>query len=147
MKITTEEAIRLIDMLKQHSLKTKLKFPDKKGKLEFNVYGEKLNQDEFVVNIERKGINLTSATFQGRIKSDNSILLRLDINPTGKHMNPSNGEIIEGSHLHTYTEEYGDKEAVVFNPESDDLYDVCLEFFEKFNIIESPLEDYQVKLF
>lgn len=141
MKITTEEAKRLIDMLKEHTLKTKLKFPNQKGKLEFNVFGEKLNEDEFVVNIERKGINSNGATFQGRIKSNNLILLRLDINPTGKHINPSDNKVLVGNHLHVYTEEYGDKEAIPFDTENENLYDLCLEFFKKFNIIKNPLED------
>jgi len=137
MKLTQQEANALIEMIKKEVEKQQLKFPERREKCVFDVIGERKN-DEFVVNIERKGINYSSATYQGRIKSNNVILMRLDINPTSKHRNPSDGEIIEGSHLHIYSEEWELKEAVPFDTENKDLYDLCYIFFEKFNIIESP---------
>lgn len=142
MKMTTAEAKELIDMIKTYSLEKQLEFPKKKGSIEFEVVGDKTGVDEFIVNIQRKGINGKGCSYQGRTKS-NVILLRLDINPSGKHINPSDGKVIIGSHLHVYTEEYDIKEAILFNPESDDLYDVCYEFFKKFNIISDPLKEYQ----
>ena len=72
--------------------------------------------------------------------------MRLDINPTGVHENPSDRKKIYGSHIHIYTEEYELAEAIPFDTEGKDLYDLCYTFFEKFNIIESPQIIYQHSL-
>lgn len=145
MKLTTAEAGELIAMLKEHTHEVLKEFPKQKGMLQFDVIGEKLDGHEFVVNIQRKGINSQSCTYLGRTKS-NVILLRLDINPSGRHRNPSDGAVLVGNHLHIYTEEYDDKEAIPFHPENEHLYDICLEFFKRFNIISDPLVEYQEKL-
>jgi hypothetical protein len=145
IKLTQTEATMLIDTLKKFVKNHSLEFPAAKGKLSFDVVGER-RTDEFVVNIDRKGINAEGCTYQGRIKANNIILIRLDINPTGVHPNPSNGEKIYGSHLHIYTEEYEMAEAIPFDTEGKDLYDLCYAFFEKFNIIEPPEITYQYSL-
>ena len=63
--------------------------------------------------------------------------MRLDMNPTAIHTNPS-GEKICGTHLHIYTEEYEMREAVPFDVKDKDLFATCFTFFEKFNIVEPP---------
>jgi len=135
-KLTQEEADMLITMLKKTVEKHSLEFPEAKGKLSFDVIGER-RTDEFVVNIDRKGINAQGCTYQGRIKSNNIILLRLDVNPSGGLQNPS-GEEITGSHLHIYTAEHEMREAIPFDIGKKDLYDLCYSFFERFSIVESP---------
>jgi len=145
LKLTKAEAELLIEMMKKTVEKQQLHFPAGKGKLEFDVLGER-RTDEFVVNIDRKGINAEGCTYQGRIKSNNTILLRLDVNPTSIHVNPSNGEKIVGSHLHIYSEDYEISEAIPFDPENKGLYDLCFSFFKKFNIIEPPEIVYQTTL-
>ena len=145
MRLTQAEADMLIDMLKRTVEKHSMEFPSIKGKLSFDVIGER-RTDLFVVNIDRKGINAQGCTYQGRIKSNNTILLRLDVNPTAIHPNPSSGEKIYGSHLHIYTEEYEMREAIPFDTENKDLYDLCYSFFKKFNIIEPPELIYQQSL-
>jgi hypothetical protein len=137
LKLTNEEAKHLINMLKHKIDEYKtFQFPDERGKLTLEVVGER-RTDEFVVNIDRKGINAQGCTYQGREKVHNFILLRLDVNPTAVHINPS-GERIFGSHLHIYSEEHDSKEAIPFDTDHKDLYQLCFKFFERFNIIDPP---------
>lgn len=59
----------------------------------------------------------------------------------------SNGEKIKGNHLHIYNEETEMREAIPFNVEDADLYEYCLQFFKKFNIIKENWEiEYQTEL-
>ena len=60
--------------------------------------------------------------------------MRLDVNPTGVHTNPD-GEKINGTHLHIYTEDYDERYAIEFDTENKDLFELCFTFFKKFNII------------
>jgi len=145
VKMTKTEANMLIDMLKKYVHKNALTFPASKGKLVFDVIGER-RTDVFTVNIDRKGINKQACSYQGRIKSNDIILLRLDVNPTAIHVNPSDGKKITGSHLHIYTEEYEMNEAILFNTNDKDIYDLCFTFFERFHIIEPPVITYQLLL-
>lgn len=135
--LTYIEARRLIDMLKK-TVQKNIEFPSGKGGIIFDVIGAK-RTDEFIINIDRKGIAAEKCTYQSRIKQNNQVLLRLDIDPTGKHTNPGpDGELIRGNHVHIYTEEYGIKYAIPFDINDRNLYDLCFEFFQKFNIIEPP---------
>ena len=145
IKLTQVEADMLIDMLKKAAKKSTLVFPSTKGKLVFDVLGER-RTDEFTINIDRKGINDQGCSYQGRIKSNDIILLRLDINPSAIHINPSNGVKINGSHLHIYTEEYEMSEAIPFDTEDKDIYDLCYAFFKRFNIVDPPTITYQLSL-
>jgi hypothetical protein len=143
-KLTQKEADRLIAMLKK-TVKDEIEFPRGKGKVEFDVVGER-KKDVFVINIERKGINSQGASYQGRARhGSGSLLLRLDVNPSGVHQNPD-GEKMTGTHLHVYSEEHEMRMAVPFDIENKGLYDLCFTFFDKFNIIESPKVNYQSSL-
>ena len=83
----------------------------------------------------------------GRVSRSGEILMRLDVNPSGKHRNPD-GEMIAGTHLHVYTEEHGMTMAVPFDTESKDLFELCFVFFEKFNIVKPPMfNHYQQSIF
>jgi len=136
IKLTQKEADMLIDMLKRTVTK-ELQFPSGKGRVEFDVIGDKKN-DVFAVNIQRKGINENSVSYQGRVRyGSGAVLMRLDVNPTQAHPNPD-GEKILGTHIHIYTEEYGMGVAVPFDIENKDIYELCYSFFERFNIIEPP---------
>jgi len=141
IRLTQAEADMLIDMLKKFVEKRVLEFPSTKGKLSFDVIGER-RTDEFVVSIDRKGLNALGCTYQGRLKSNNLILLRLDINPTAIHKNPSSGEKIHGSHLHIYTEEHDIREAIPFDTEEKNMYELCFVFFERFHVVEPPTLTY-----
>jgi hypothetical protein len=136
MRITKEEAEKLIAMIKKYLGNKEFVFPNSKGKICFEVKGER-RTDDFVVNIERKGIDASKMTYQGRVKSNNTILMRIDINPTSIHTNPS-GETIYGSHIHIYSKDFDIKEAIPINWNDKDPFEACFDFFEKFNIIEYP---------
>ena len=132
-KLTTEEAKDLIEMLKKYADKKRLDFPSPGNRIQFSVIGD-TNQDRFAVNVYRQRINSEGCTFQGRTESDNIVLMRLDVNPTGVHTNPD-GEKINGTHLHIYTEDYDERYAIEFDTENKDLFELCFTFFKKFNII------------
>jgi hypothetical protein len=133
----------LIGMLKK-AVEKEIEFPSGKGRVEFNVTGER-REDIFAVNISRKGINAGGATYQGRVRTSGVILMRFDINPTAVHTNPD-GERITGTHIHIYTEEYGEGWVIPFDVKNKDLYQLCYTFFERFNIIEPPTVRHQLAL-
>lgn len=121
-------------------------FPSKKGGLSFDVVGEHRN-NEFVINIDRKGIDFNKCTYQGRVKQSNQILMRLDIDPNARHTNPApDHELIIGPHLHIYMEGHDMKYAIPFDTNNKSLYELCYVFFQKFNIIEPPQVIYQETL-
>ena len=135
--LTKAEADKLIEMLKQ-TVEEQVIFPRYKGNVSFSVVGERRN-DIFVVNIDRKGKMAEKCTYQGRVHQSNQVLMRLDIDPNGRHTNPPPESLtICGNHLHIYTEEYDMKYAIPFDIGNADLYDLCYTFFEKFHIIEPP---------
>ena len=143
-KLTTEEALELINELKKKVNETTLNFPQLGKRLEFNVYAQK-DGTKFIINISRNTIDKRKCTYQGRTYINNIPLLRLDIT-NSTHMN-SNGEKIKGNHLHIYNEETEMREAIPFNVEDADLYEYCLQFFKKFNIIQENWEiEYQTEL-
>jgi hypothetical protein len=146
IKLTQNEADMLIKMMKRKVEEQIIDFPKSQGKIIFDVLGER-RTDEFVVNIERKGINARGCTYQGRVKSNNIILLRLDINPTSVHKNPENGEKIVGSHIHIYDEDMELKKAIPFDVGNKDLFELCFSFFEEFNIVEPPEIVQQLNIF
>ena len=111
VRLTQKEADMLIKMLKK-TVEAEIAFPQEKGRVEFDVHGDR-KEDIFVVNISRKGINATGASYQGRVRTSGVILMRLDVNPTAVHPNPDE-EKITGTHLHVYTEEYDMAMAVPF---------------------------------
>ena len=136
-KISTQEATELVELLKNSIKRGAIAFPYTKGKITFDVKSEK-DSKIFIINIDRKGIEASSCSYQGRLKSNNLILMRLDINPTGVHINPSSGERLDGSHLHIYTEEYEMKEAIPFDVNNKNLFQLCKDFFDKFNVTKPP---------
>ena len=135
--LTQQEAEMLINMIKKCINKQDLPFPNSGNGLILNVVGQD-EHSEFVINIDRAKINTNKCNYQGRVKSNNIPLLRLDINPSKPHKNPSDHKIIRGSHLHFYTEEYGIRDAVEFETEGKNLAELCLVFFDKFNVVDIP---------
>jgi len=144
VKITTEQAIGLINMLKERVGETTLKFPHVGNKIEFEVQAKK-DGNKFMVNISRGKIDNKKCTYQGRTYINSIALLRLDVT-NSFHINPD-GTKIQGPHLHIYTEENEMGEAIPFNIENADLYDYCLSFFKKFNILEEKSRiSYQMEM-
>ena len=132
-KLTTEEAIKLIDMLKKKVSNTILNFPKSGEKIEFDVSAVK-DATRFIINISRGNVNNKKCTYQGRTYINSTPLLRLDVT-NSFHINPD-GTKIQGTHLHIYDEEDEMRKAIPFNIESPDLYEYCLAFFKEFNLLE-----------
>lgn len=136
-KLTQAEADRLIAMLKKIAL-WHIDFPTSKGGLSFDAEGT-IDDDKFVITIDRKGINHNACSYQGRIKKNNEILLRLDVNPNNVHFDPITGEKIIGTHLHIFTEGIDNVgHAIPFDIENKDLCELCYTFFDQFHIIDRP---------
>ena len=133
IKLTTDEALKLIKELKERVMEASLQFPKLGDKLEFNVYAQR-DGSKFLVNITRGSIDKKKCTYQGRTYINSVPLLRLDIT-NSIHMN-SDGTKIIGNHLHIYNENTEMREAIPFDVTSLDLYGYCLQFFKKFNILE-----------
>ena len=143
-KMTTEEAIKLINMLKEKISETALVFPKIGNKLEFDVYA-KIEGTKFIISIRKKKINKNKCTYQGRTYFNNIPLLRLDIT-NSFHIN-SDGTKIIGNHLHIYNDLTEMRDAIPFNIDDENLYDYCIEFFKKFNIIQDNFDIlYQTEL-
>jgi len=145
-KLTQKEADMLISMLKE-SVEKDIEFPTSKGRVEFDAVDSVDKKEKFIVNISRKGINSQAVSYQGRHPRTGEILLRLDINPNTFHRNPSSGEKVVGNHIHFYTEEFGIKEAIPFDLEGKNFYDLCMEFFKEFNLVDAPRVRYIEPLF
>jgi len=94
-KLTQKEADMLISMLKE-SVEKHIEFPNGKGRVEFDAVDSEEKKEKFVINISRKGINSEAVSYQGRHPRTGEILLRLDINPSTFHRNPSSGEKVVG---------------------------------------------------
>ena len=132
-KMTTKEAIKLIDMLKKRISETTIKFPKIGNKIEFEVQAIK-EGEKFIININRGKIDNKKCTYQGRTYINSVALMRLDVTQSF-HINPD-GSKIQGPHLHIYSEENEMREAIPFDINNADLYDYFLNFFRKFNILE-----------
>lgn len=131
-KLTTEEAKKIIDALKEKVNNSNLVFPTVGKKVEFDVF-VKEDGSKCIVNIYRGSIDKKKCTFQGRTYMNSIPILRLDIT-NSPHIN-SDGTKIVGNHLHIYNEETEMSDAIPFDVNRPDLYEYCLEFFKKFNII------------
>ncbi len=134
-KLTTKEALELIDLLKNICEKENLVLPNHGQKSEFYVEADE-NKKQFIVNINHCNRNINKYTFQSRTALNHIPLLRLDINPNGVHMNPD-GKKIYGTHLHIYNQDFGLDEAIKFDINEPNLYNHCLAFFKKFNILHN----------
>ena len=132
--LTDEEARRLIEMLK-NSTQEAIGFPSAGKKREFEVIGD-TKRDIFIVYIFRGTVEVRKCNISGRTK-DGTQLLELHLSPTSVHLNPD-GTKISGSHLHMYTQEYGRRYAVPFDPEDRSMVENCIVFMNKFNIIKKP---------
>ena len=69
----------------------------------------------------------------------------MHIGPGNRHTNPD-GTIIEGSHWHIYSDQYGRTQAFPADDiESDRFVDNTIAFLEKFNVIEKPEVYFQLE--
>lgn len=136
--LSKNEIEYLLSLEKNYVESQKFKFPSLGGKITVSLISDDKSED-FILDISRSRVDILKNTFQNRVRKT-IILLRLDIN-SAPHRNPD-GEVLDGTHLHIYTEGYGDKYAYSL-PE---FFDDCKEpkdFLEKFmdycHIIKKPI--------
>ena len=131
-------------MLKK-SLTDKLIFLGECATASFEVVGD-MPQDLFVINIYRGAIQSKKVNIGARIKKNNIMLLELHLSPTNVHCNPD-GEKIKGSHWHIYSEEHGGLKAYPASDiTSDDFVNNTITFLNRFNVIEKPTIQDQLKM-
>lgn len=135
-----EEAEYLISALKELLSKT----------IEIPINGEKTTYDAVEINnirnkfeiiIRRANIKNDKCTFLVLTKDTKTCLMRLDTGDTLRHKNP-NGQIIHGTHLHTFKEGYESSYAIPFDIKNPNLVQYCIEFLKSINIIN--VEDISV---
>ncbi len=132
--LSTEEARELIELLKRKVIEQTYYIPNGNGRFEFEVVSD--DDQSFIVNVQRKGINHDNCTYLGRLPNG-VVLLRLDVGKTLIHYDKKTNTHISGAHLHIYSEKYG-TEAIPFDVSNKDLIDICMDFFEKFHIVDPP---------
>lgn len=132
--LSTEEAIELIETLKRKVIDQTYYIPNGKGRFEFEVVSD--DDQSFIVNVQRKGINNDNCTYLGRLP-EGLVLLRLDVGNTLVHYDKKTDTHIKGAHLHIYSAEYG-TETIPFDVSNKDLLALCMDFFERFHIVDPP---------
>lgn len=143
-KLTQDEAIKLLQMLKKTLVKD-IGSPVKGDATEFDVVG-KTKRILFTIRLYRGKINPNKYEIGARIKKDGILLLELHINPGKPHKNPDGTKLI-GSHWHIYTEKYYRRYAIPADDiDSDDFIENTLAFFEMFNLITTPFISCQSEL-
>lgn len=101
MNLTTSEIQDFLDEPKEF-LDERLAMPINNDMASFRARGIN-TQSDYLIDINRKRCIITRITFQNRVETS-VVLLRLDID-TKPHRNPD-GEIVGGTHLHIYQENY-----------------------------------------
>ena len=95
---------------------------------------------EYILRVYRGRIEPDRFSISLRFKDNNQHLVRVDINPSGRHKNPD-GTIITDSHIHIYSSKYPKRDAVAHPinfsdfPNVKTIADAFFEF-EKFNHIK-----------
>ena len=100
--MTTEEATICIEELKEIlTMFVILPTPNDTVEYEAKAYQSK---NEYYISITTGKRNPDKRSFCGRLKGFDSPLLRLDVNPSNRHMN-NDGTVMEDTHWHVYHEE------------------------------------------
>ncbi|RJP21879.1 MAG: hypothetical protein C4527_22770 [Candidatus Omnitrophota bacterium] len=136
--LTQSEAHLLITMEKQRIDEKRWDYPSLGGLISIPLVSID-KREKFLLDISRKGIDLSKSTYQNRSR-EIVILLRLDLGK--RHRNPD-GEEISSNHLHIYREGYGDKWAYPIPedkfPHLENLYQTLIDFMRYCNITRSPI--------
>ena len=135
-QLKQEEIENLLAMLK-NTLVDSVNFPEKGNSEQFEVKSLTSN-DVFDIRIYRGNVNRTKYNIGAIIERNSVPLLELHIGPGNRHTNPD-GTVIEGSHWHIYSEEYGRTQAFVADEiDSERFVENTIAFLDKFNVIEKP---------
>lgn len=96
----------------------------------FHIFRGKRNPERFSIHL--------------RFKETHDILVRVDINPSNKHINPD-GKIILGNHIHIYSNKYPKRDSIAIPleesnfPNINTISDVFSEFIRYTNIREEEI--------
>lgn len=94
-----------------------------------NLIANFTESDEYINIYLRSSKRNLEKLSQNSTYQDNTILIRIDLEPTAPHQNPD-GQIIRESHIHVYKEGFGDKWATP-------LKDIC----DNINLKEEDLNN------
>ncbi|SCI82388.1 Uncharacterised protein [uncultured Clostridium sp.] len=137
--LTKEEFNILLKKAKVFEDNSPIVLPNNGGKITRNLKSSSSN-DEFILNIDRRKIDLSKIKYQTRHSRTNSIMLRIDTKGP-RHQNPD-GEYIECPHMHIYRENWGDKWAFPLDPNIfsnvSNLSNLLKEFLIYFNVQDIP---------
>ena len=88
---------------------------------------------EYFLHVYRGKYDMTRFSFHLRFKDNHEHLVRVDINPTGKHVNPD-GSVITDSHMHIYNPESSKKDsfAIPLNPKEFPNIETIIEAYMSF---------------
>ena len=122
-----EEVRQLINRLKKpfNSKKFNKRYQEAINTLLNSVNFEEIVVDsdeiDYVVRIYRGRLDPSRFSIHIRFKEFQHHLVRLDINPSQRHMNPETNEIIVGSHLHIYSNLHDKKDIIAIPIEKSDF--------------------------
>lgn len=68
---------------------------------------------EYFLHVYHGKYDTSRFSFHIRFKDNHEHLVRVDVNPAGKHINPD-GSVILDSHMHIYNPEYNKKDSFAF---------------------------------
>lgn len=130
-----EEIRKLLDGFK--GLREKqIEIPNPAEGNEYEAYLIEEFKHKFKIILRRGNRQPDKLTYLALDKEAKLPLMRLDVVPDNHaHKNPD-GEIIYGTHLHIFTEQYQDKYATKFDINDPNLVNYCVEFLRKFKVIE-----------
>jgi hypothetical protein len=139
--LSQADADGLLGMPKRYSGASVVKFAPG-ADVRADMQGIPHPEERFMLDLWRGRRNVVKIKFQTRGRNI-FVLARLDINGA-PHVNPD-GRLIEGTHLHLYTEEYGTRVARPVGPadfsDLSDLNSTFAEFCQMCSIVGPPVLD------
>lgn len=141
MTLSQIEADLLLRMEKHRENDRRYRYPQFGGSVRIPLVSED-EKESFMLDIGRGKINLEKGKLQNRARGV-VVLARLDYGGS-PHRNPD-GKEVDGTHLHLYCEEYGDKWAYPIDPsrftDTGDAMKTLDEFMRFCNITVPPIID------
>lgn len=133
--LTEKEAIELINVFKILTDNI-VDLPHIGKSKELEAIQKYNSKQKFTIYIHRSGRNINKISYHAMDNKTKTSLMRLDIvDKDHAHKNPD-GEIIYGTHLHIFKDNFEIKYAKEFNIDDNNLVQSCLTFFSLFKIID-----------
>jgi hypothetical protein len=132
--MTEKDAIKLIDALK-NCLQKPITIPQLGSRQTYEAVEKENERQKFEIHMHRGSRDTQKISFHAMDKSTKTPLLRLDVCSDNNCHQNSDGSKIYGTHLHVFKDGLEIHDAIKFDINDDNLTNCCLEFFNKFNII------------